>query len=329
MLTALSTLSCVKETSLEGDLNSLTNGLSAFTAYPDSSMTDLDIFMVDSDEYTPVITNLSNSVAIDCNPHWLDDKSAVIYISSSGSQSSLIKTNPFTLESYLFYSSAEPILSISISPAEPKLVYFRTVSNQQSISVNLLDIETSDTISLSTLSNASNLHAAWSLDGRKVAVRAGVILVFDTQQGSLLYTINASGEYFNWDETGDGLYIIRSGDLVYTDTLDEYTILSGENLAYPAFSPDRRSLACVSHHLGNSLIVIDLAFGDYVNVRQVQVPMFECGDYRFVDWSPDGQEISFIDYKEGSWNIFTARRDDFSPIVKVTDDEFVIKALCR
>jgi len=319
--------SCVKDSALEDENSIYTAGMIAFTAYDDSAMSDLEIYLVDSDDFSPESINISNSVMVDCYPNWLYDKSSIIYISTSGSQSSLYKVDPFSLENYLFFSSNDLILKISTSPSESKLAYFKTIINQQRITLNLLNIETLDTLQLATIQDAGSLHIAWSVDGVKLAVKSGVILVYNSQQGNLLYNINSSGNYFAWDETGEGLYIIRSGNLLHVDTLQEWTILAEKNLAYPAFSPDRRSLACVSQAMGNALIVIDLSFGDYVTVKQIQLPQFECGDYRIIDWSPDSREISFVDFEDGHWNIFTASRDNFYPVEKVTEDHLYIKSL--
>jgi len=319
--------SCVKDSALNDENSIYTSGMIAFTAYDDSTMSDLEVYLVDSDDFSPESINISNSVAVDCYPDWIYDKSGIIYISTSGTQSSLYKATSFSHENYLLFPENDPILKISTSPAESKLAYFKTVASQQRITLNLLNLETLDTLQLASFQNASNLHVAWSIDGVKLAVRSSVILVFDSQQGNLLYNINSSGNNFAWDENGDGLYIIRSGNLLHVDTLQERTILADKSLAYPAFSPDRRSLACISQATGNTLIVIDLSFGDYVSVGQIQLPQFECDDYRLIDWSPDSRKISFIDFKDGQWDIFTASRDSYYPVDKVTDGQFFIKSL--
>ena len=149
------------------------------------------------------------------------------------------------------------------------------------------------------------------------------------EQISYLYNIGFSGDYFDWGESGEQLYVIRSGDLYGVDTLQQRLILSGESLSYPAISPDRNYLACVSGADGNALIIIDLSFGDYVIIKQIRLPLFACDDYRLVDWSPDSREISFIDYKDGQWNIFMTNRSGYDPIVQITNDDIVKNALCQ
>lgn len=326
LIILLSIFSCVKESPLNSDNTAYTDGLIAFTAHSDTFYTDLEIYLVDSYDYSPVSINISNSIAVDFYPDWLYDKSALIYISTRGAGSELYKVDPFSFEIYAFFTSDEPIIKISASPAEPKLVYFKEVTNQPKVDLNILDTESLDTLHFNRLSNTNNLQVAWSADGKKLAVKVDVIMVYDMEQNRHIYNIGFIGDYFAWAESGEELYMIRSGNLYCVDTLQQRTIITGMSLAYPAISPDRRYLACVS---GNSLIVIDLGFGDYTTIKQVQLPPFESGDYRLVDWSPDSRTISFIDQIDGKLNIFIASRNGFDPIEQVTDDDIVKISICQ
>ena len=157
----------------------------------------------------------------------------------------------------------------------------------------------------------------------KGSLRVGVRM----ENGGLLYSLGSRADYMAWDAAGERLYVIRSGDLFHVDSLQENTILTGRNLAYPAFSPDKRYLACVSQSMGNSLIIVDLNFGDFVTVRPVNPPQFSCGDYRMLSWSPDSREVAFIDQENGTWAIYRVDRDGYSAIEKVTDDATVKVAL--
>jgi Tol biopolymer transport system component len=327
--TFLAIISCVKENPIDGDTTSYRDGLIAYTAYNDTFHTDLDIYLVDSYAYNPIPENVSNSVSIDCYPEWLYDKSALIYLSRSGNQSALFKVDPINLGGYIFFSSADSIIKISTSPTEAKLAYFKIAAGQQAVTLNILNIETLDTVQLSSLTISGDYQVAWSKDGTKLAVKAGVILVFNTQNNSLLYSVGFTGEYFAWDESGDKLYVIRSGDLYLADTLQQQAVLIQKGLAYPAISTDRRYLACLSRTDGNALIIVDLGFHDYVTVKYIQVPPLAYGDSRIIDWSPDSREIAFIDYVDGKWNIFVADRTGLDPVEQITDDVTLKNALCQ
>lgn len=328
LLSFLLSISCVKETPFDSD-SGYNAGMIAFTAYADSS-SDTEIFLVNTYDYTPESINISNDITNDCYPYWLYDKSAVIYLSSGSAGASLYKFDPTSLDRYMFFTSADSIYKITTSPAESKLVYFKSIPNTNNISVNILNIGTGVTFQLSNISRSGNYHAAWSVDGQKVAVKAGVVHVYDNEGHILHYIDNPVGEYYEWDETGKGLYTIRSGNLLYSDSLKTDTLLTGMNLAYPAISPNRRYMACVAQAEGNLLIVIDLGFYDYNTVKHITLPQsFILGDKRIIDWSPDSREISFIDRVDNRYNIFSASENSFYPVEQVTDDEVVPKALCQ
>jgi len=234
------------------------------------------------------------------------------------------------MDRYPFFTSTDSIYEISLSPTESKLVYFMSIPNTENTSVNILDIETGVSYQLSNISRNGNYHAAWSADGQKVAIKAGVVHVYDNEGHLLHYIEKPVGEYYQWDETGKGLYTIHSGNLLYSDSLKTDTLLTGMNLVCPAISPNRRYMACVSQAEGNMLIVIDLGFFDYESVKQITLPQsFVLDDKRIIDWSPDSREISFIDRVDNSYNIFSAYETSFYPVEQITDDDFIPKALCQ
>jgi Tol biopolymer transport system component len=152
-------------------------------------------------------------------------------------------------------------------------------------------------------------------------------MVFDPNDGSYLYTITTSASYIAWDSANEGLYVIRSGDLFHVDTLSEHTILSGYNLSYPAISPDRKYLAAVSATRGNELIVIDLVFGSFDGIRQIELPQFECGDYRCCSWSPDSRQLAFIDLDNGRWSIYLADEYYYFSSEQLTTDNSIKNAI--
>jgi len=319
-------ISCVKDTPLNNGPGYNT-GMIAYTAYADSLASDTEIFLVNIYDYTPESINISNNIANDCYPYWLYDKSAFIYISSGSIGSALYKADPVSLENYVFHSSNDSIHKIITSPAEPKLIYFKSIPNNDEINVSVLNIDTGVSSQLSNISRSGNYHAAWSVDGQKVAVKAGVVHVYDNEGHLLYYIQNIVGDYYEWDETGKGLYSIHAGNLLYSDTLKIDTLISGMNLTFPAISPNRRYLACVAQ---SELIVIDIGFRDYQTVKQITLPQpLVFGDRRIVDWSPDSREISFIDYQGSHYNIFTASQSSFYPVEQVTDDAVVPKSLCQ
>ena len=326
LLAAVVFYGCSKNTTGPGSPN-YAEGLIAFTAYGDSFQSDLDIYTVDAYDYSPRVENISNLLTTDCRPVWISGKSSLIFISGTDINSALYRFNPSTFERYLFFSTNTRIVKISASPSDARLIYFATIPNDSRLALNILNTETLDTLRLTEIAQMEDPPVAWSSDGSKLAVGAGAILVFDMENGGLLYSLGSRADYMAWDAAGERLYVIRSGDLFHVDSLQENTILTGRNLAYPAFSPDKRYLACVSQSMGNSLIIVDLNFGDFVTVRPVNPPQFSCGDYRMLSWSPDSREVAFIDQENGTWAIYRVDRDGYLAIEKVTDDATVKVAL--
>jgi len=327
ILMALLLSSCVKETSTNPDGYGYTSGIITFTAYEDSSQTDLEVFIIDTEAYSPEIFNVSNGITDDYQPVWLYDRNALVYIASTEIQSSINKVNPLTLEQYTLLTVNERIRKISASPTEPKVVYVQTITGQSELALNMLDIETLDTLRLSTISPGGNPLLAWSTDGSKLAVSTGIMLVFDGITNGLLHHVNTSADYMDWDLGAEKLYVVRSGDLFLVDTLSEISILTGFGLSYPTISPNRRYMAAISQTRGNELIVIDLITSSFDGVKQVSVPFTVNGDYRLIGWSPSSRRISFIDLADNRWNIYTADEDYGYDATRVTSDLTLKKAL--
>ncbi len=319
--------SCVKETSTNPDGYGYTSGIITFTAYEDSSQTDLEVFLIDTEAYSPEIFNISNSITDDYQPVWLDNRSALVYIASTDVQSSIRKVNPLTLEQYTLLTVNERIRKIAASPTEPKVAYIHTITGQSDMALNILDTETLDTLRLSTISAGSNPQLAWSTDGSKLAVNTGIILVFDGETGGLLHHINTSADYMDWDLGAQRLYVVRSGDLFLVDTLSDISILTGYGLSYPTISPNRKYLAAISQTRGNELIVIDLVTSSFEGVKQVAVPYTVNGDYRLIGWSPNSRRIAFFDLADNRWNIYTADEDYGYDATRVTSDLTLKKAI--
>lgn len=325
MITLLS--SCVKETSTNPDDFGYTSGIITFTAYEDSSQTDLEIFLIDRESFSPEIFNISNSITDDYQPVWLYNRNALAYIASTNIQSSINKVNPLTLEQYTLLTVNERISKIAASPTEPKLAYIQTISGQSEFALNVLDIETLDTLRLSTISPNNNPLLAWSTDGAKLAVSSGVVMIFDGATNGLLHHINTSADYMDWDLGAEKIYVIRSGDLFLVDTLSEFSILTGFGLSYPTISPNRKYMAAISQTRGNELIVIDLITESFEGVKQVAVPSTVNGDNRLIGWSPNSRQISFIDLADNLWSIYIADEDYAYDAVRLTDDLTLKKAL--
>lgn len=319
LFAAILLFACAKDTTGPGNSN-YAAGLIAFSAYGDSFQTDLEIYVVDAYAYTPQVDNISNLITTDCRPEWISGKSALIFISSTDHNSALYRFNPSTYERYLFFSTETRIAKIAASPVDARLIYFANIPNDSRLALNILNTETLDTTRLAEIGLDDDPPVAWSTDGTKLAIGAGAVLVFDMEDGGLLYSLGSRADYLAWDVAGERLYILRSGDLFRADSLQEYSVLIGRNLALPAISPDKRYLACVSYASGSSLIIIDLNFGDYITVRSVHPPQFSCGDYRMLSWSSDSREVAFIDQENGAWNIYRVDRDGYSAIERVTDD---------
>lgn len=319
---------CETDTPVNPDDLSYTFGMITFTGYADSLMTDMDVYLVDSYDYSPEPINISNSINTDCYPIWSYNKGHIFYISSGSNYSSIYRVDPATLDNYLILSLTERILLIENSPVSAEIAYLATITNETEYSLDIINSANLDTFHVAEIAQSANPLLAWSLDGAKLAVSGGLIIVFDSENGAYLYSINARPSYMAWDVAAEGLYVVSSGDLFHVDTLRQEVILTGYQLAYPSISPDRRYIAAVSQSRGNELIVIDLQFGSFDGVKQIALPQFECGDFRVADWAPDSRQLAFLDVDEGRWNIYTADEFYNFAVTVVTNDNSIKKSLC-
>ncbi|OQX91014.1 MAG: hypothetical protein B6D58_09030 [candidate division Zixibacteria bacterium 4484_95] len=320
--------SCTKSAITDGSGDGIPSGLIAFTAYEDSLLSDLDVYIVDAFEPNPVPFNVSNIPSNDYYASWLYDESAVVFISSTYGGASLSMVAPFGLDLIHLYSTGGQIEKISCSPTERKVAFIEADYSQAKYKINIIDTDNLDTLYLVSIHLAGEPLIAWSVDGRKLAIGAGIIHVYDALSGGLLYSISTSADYIAWNEDGNGLYVINSGDLSYADSINNYDILTGKNLSFGTISPDRKYLAAISLSEDNSLIVINLPYGDYTLIKTIHIPVVVYRDYRVISWSADGQELSYIDLDDGQWNIFTISRDGFLDD-QVTDDYTLKKSICR
>jgi Tol biopolymer transport system component len=314
---------CAPENPLNPDDQSFGQGMVAFAGYADSSLIDLDIFMIDTYEYSPTVVNVSNSASTDCTPVWSYNRRAIAYLSSSGIYHSIFAADPITLDNYLLLNSNELILKLIASPNAARLAYITTISNQTEYALNTIDMNSLDTLRIAEIARSFDPQLAWSPDGNKLAVETGLVMVFNPNSGEYLYSINTQADFMAWDAGSDGLYVVRSGDLLHVDTLREEIILSGYGLNYPAVSPDRKYIAAVSQSRGNELIVIDPVFGSFEGIRQITIPSFECNDYRCAAWSPDSRQLAYLDLQDGRWDIYIA--DEFYNFTSeiLTDDNSI------
>lgn len=320
--------SCTTSTITDGSGDGVPSGLIAFTAYEDSLQSDLDVFVVDGFDPNPVPINVSNLPSDDYYVSWLYDESAIVFISSIYGGSSLYMIAPFGLDLVQLYSTGGQIEKIACSPTERKVAFIEADYDQSKYKINILDTDNLDTLYLVSIQLAGEPLIAWSFDGQKLAIEAGIIHVYDTWSGGLLYSISASADYVAWDEDGNGLYVISSGNLSYADSTHHYDILTGKNLAFGTISPDRKYLAAIALSEGNSLIVVNLPYGDYTLIKTLHIPQVVYRDYRLISWAADSQELSYIDLYDGRWNIFSIGRDGFLD-EQVTDDYTLKKSICR
>ncbi|MCP4580109.1 MAG: hypothetical protein GY839_00715 [candidate division Zixibacteria bacterium] len=322
-LLAVALASCVKDIATDPGIG-YTAGMIAYTAYADSTQSDLEVYFIDIENYSPEIFNISNMVTNDYYPVWLNGRSAIAYISSTDIQSSIYKVNPLTLDQSLLLSCPEIIQAISASPTSAQLAYLHTIPGESLLALNLLYTGSLDTLRLNEVSQTNNPVMAWSDDGSKLAVNGGIVQVFEAETGRFLYPVNTTADYMAWDLGAERLYVVRSGDLFEVDTLTTQTIISGYGLTYPAISPDRRYLAAISQSRGNELGVIDLSFGTFEGIRLVEVPQTVRNDSRLVSWAPNSRELAFIDLENGRWNIYRAE-DDFGWATSYATDDLTLK----
>lgn len=320
--------SCVKNTATDSSGDGFPSGLIAFTAYEDSLQTDLDVYIVDAYDLDPIPFNISGFPADDYYASWLYDESAVVFISSTYGGSSLYMIDPFGLDLIPLYSTSGQIVKITCSSTEHKLAFIEADYSKAKFTISILDTDNLDTLCLDSIQYIDEPSIAWSADGQKLAVGVGIIRVYNAQAGGLLYSISASGDYIAWDEEGNGLYVISSGNLIYADSTHQYNILTEKSLTFGAISPDRKYLTAIALSEASSLVVINLPFGDYIRVKTLQMPQVADRDYRLISWAADSQELSFIDLLDGRWNIFTSSRDGYL-IEQVTDDYTLKNSISR
>jgi Tol biopolymer transport system component len=186
----------------------------------------------------------------------------------------------------------------SWSPDGEKIAFvsFRDGSNNMEIYV--MDADGTDQTRLTDNDDALDREPSWSPDGEKIA-----------------FASNRDGNY--------EIYVMNTDGTDQTRLTDNDDALDRE----PSWSPDGEKIAFVSDRdsIGegdevgdvNAIYSMDADDGsDVTRLTDTDVPL---GSHP--TWSPDGEKIAFVSFRDGNNEIYSMDADDGSDVTRLTEDD--------
>jgi Tol biopolymer transport system component len=185
----------------------------------------------------------------------------------------------------------------SWSPDGDKIAFvsFRDGSNNMEIYV--MNADGTDQTRLTDNDDALDREPSWSPDGEKIT-----------------FASNRDGNY--------EIYVMNADGTDQTRLTDNDDALDRE----PSWSPDGESIAFVSDRdsIGeddevgdvNAIYTMDADDGsDVTRLTDTDVPLDS-----HPSWSPDGEKIAFVSFRDGNNEIYSMDADDGSDVTRLTDD---------